>query len=114
MSEHRKNNLNLSDDSAIRRLSGKGIQFDAKGNAVYQGSMEHLLRSPLMEQSLQLETDALGTQPATQNGFGYNPYAREASSGATTRTRKLDMRELSKWIELKKRVAAQREDDPAD
>jgi hypothetical protein len=104
----------FASDSAIRLMPENGIGFDAKGNAVYQGSHQHLLQNPLMDQELTLGQDTLpaSLQARAVAGPGYNPYEHVAPRNQTVRTRKLDMRELSKWIEAKKRAEAQRNSEP--
>lgn len=112
MNKHPAEKFSFASDSAIRLMPENGIGFDAKGNPVYQGSHQHLLQNPLMDQELSLDG---GTQPESAHagaGFGYNPYEHAAQRNDTVRTKKLDMRELSKWIEAKNRAEAQRKTEP--
>jgi hypothetical protein len=113
MNKRPAENFSFASDSAIRLMPENGIHFDAKGNAVYQGSYQHLLHSPLMEQELSLLDAPAGSSLQLRDAsVGYNPYEHVAQRNDTVRSRKLNMRELSKWIEAKQRAEAQRKTEP--
>ena len=99
------------------------IAFDERGNAVYEWNDDRLSedgeagerarRKALDHPGLSMvEDDQDGNAPIQNNAkglrVGYNPY----ESGLLPKkgaARKRDLRELSKWIEMKKRVAAKGE-----
>ncbi|MGD9841415.1 MAG: hypothetical protein AB7F79_04575 [Steroidobacteraceae bacterium] len=102
-------------DSAIRLLPTGTVEFEATGRAVYQGSYQHLLDSPLMNQDLTLADDILSAAltplgkdqlSASPANRGYNPYSHQ-SPAHTVRVKKPSLRELSQWIEMKKRLEAE-------
>jgi hypothetical protein len=94
------------------------IAFDERGNAVYEWSDDRLSqdgeagerarRKALDHPGLSMvEEEQAGNAPIQNNAkglrMGYNPY----ESGLLPKkgaARKRDLRELSKWIEMKKRV----------
>jgi hypothetical protein len=94
------------------------IAFDDRGNAVYEWTEEHLVedsengerarRRALAHPGLSLmEEEPAANAPIRNNAkglrLGYNPY----ESGLLPKkevTRKRDLRELSKWIEAKKKL----------
>jgi hypothetical protein len=98
------------------------VQFDERGNAVYawrDGRMEQdgpkadrLREKALRNPELKLIEDAA---VATSNGMwndrglqaGYNPYQSGLLAGKKSTEKKTDMRELSKWIEMKRRLSGQ-------
>lgn len=98
------------------------IAFDDRGNAVYQWNDDHLSedseaaeharRKALDEPSLSMVEEEQTTNAPIQNNakglrLGYNPY----ESGLLPRkpvAKKRDLRELSKWLEMKKRVSGDR------
>jgi hypothetical protein len=83
------------------------VQFDERGNAVY------IWRDGRMVQdgALQLAED----QPATTNSVwndrglqaGYNPYQSGLLAGKKPVAKNTNIRELSKWIETKRRLGGQ-------
>lgn len=95
------------------------IAFDERGNAVYEWNDDRLSqdgeagerarRKALDHPGLSMvEEEQAGNAPIQNNAkglrMGYNPY----ESGLLPKkgaARKRDLRELSKWIEMKKRVA---------
>jgi hypothetical protein len=94
------------------------IAFDDRGNAVYEWSDDRLSedseagerarRQALEHPGLSMAAEDHGNKAPIQNNakglrLGYNPYEsgllpRKSAPG------KRDLRELSKWIELKKKV----------
>jgi len=94
------------------------IAFDVRGNAVYEWNDDHLAvdgvegerarRKALDHPGLSMADDEPKASAPIQNNskglrLGYNPY----ESGLLPRkagAKKKDLRELSKWLELKKRV----------
>jgi hypothetical protein len=111
----------LDERQLSSRDSGNGgkVAFDDRGNAVWQyapstevvldgdvlpaNSLEHpglaIVDDDPVAQSPAIRTNKLGLR------VGYNPYDSGQLSGKTTR-RPRDMRELSRWIELRKKLAA--------
>ncbi|HEY0686967.1 MAG TPA: hypothetical protein VGD45_31785 [Steroidobacter sp.] len=99
------------------------IAFDDRGNAVYEwndGRLsedgeagERARRKALDHPGLSMvEEEAVGNTPIQNNAkglrLGYNPY----ESGLLPRkqtAQKRDLRELSKWIEMKKKVGGNRD-----
>lgn len=95
------------------------IAFDDRGNAVYEWSEDRLSedseeaerarRKALDHPGLSMMEEEHGNNAPIQNNakglrLGYNPY----ESGLLPRkpaAKKRDLRELSKWLEMKKRVA---------
>jgi hypothetical protein len=107
---------NTPDDlshSAIRLLAEGDIDFDATGSAVYRGSSQHLLDNSLIEQELRLDAGQPSMTLPTSGQYsdvttlnpGFDPYSHQAPT-RTIRAKKPNLRELSKWIELKKRLEA--------
>jgi hypothetical protein len=95
------------------------IAFDERGNAVYEWNDESLSedgeagerarRKALDHPGLSMAEEDHGNNAPIQNNakgkrLGYNPYESGLLPGKTA-AKKRDLRELSKWIELKKRVA---------
>lgn len=97
------------------------VQFDTRGNAVYvwrddllvQGSTaDHLAERALLNSQLKLVDDNPAAAPnkiCNDKGLqvGYNPYQSGLLAGKKPTAKKTDMRELSKWIEMKRRMGAQ-------
>ena len=97
------------------------VQFDARGNAVYawrddlleqSGTADHLAERALLNSKLKLVDDNPAVAPSgicNDKGLqvGYNPYQSGLLAGKKTTAKKTDMRELSKWIEMKRRMGAQ-------
>lgn len=95
------------------------IAFDDRGNAVYEWNEDHLSedgeaaerarRKALDHPGLSMVDEEQRNNAPIQNNakglrLGYNPY----ESGLLPRkpvARKRDLRELSKWLEMKKRVS---------
>jgi hypothetical protein len=95
------------------------VQFDDRGNAVYSwrddvlardgNSAERLQESALRNSKLSLvEDDTAPTATSTWNAGGlqrgYNPYESGLLAGKKPIAKRTDMRELSKWIEMKRRM----------
>jgi hypothetical protein len=94
------------------------ISFDDRGNAVYEWNDESLQqdgedaerarRRALSHPGLTIvDEEANPNAPIRTNPkglrLGYNPYESGLLAGKDTK-RKRDLRELSKWIEMKKKV----------
>lgn len=101
------------------------IAFDDRGNAIYEWSDETLSedgaagerarRQALEHPGLSLMEDEPRPGTPIRNNpaglrKGYDPY-ESGVLGPKPRTRKRDLRELSKWIENKRKLAARAEDD---
>lgn len=95
------------------------IAFDDRGNAVYEWNDERLSedgeagerarRKALDHPGLSMmEEESAANAPMQNNAkglrLGYNPYESGLLPRKSTR-QKRNLRELSKWIEMKKRVA---------
>ena len=105
----------MSDTVRMRRLeqsrsaaSGR-IHFDDRGNAFWQTSADDdpLARLDTPELKLADDVPRAGIDPAARY-HGYNPYGDRAGEGFD-RPKKRDLRQLSKWIESRRR-ATQAED----
>jgi hypothetical protein len=96
------------------------IAFDDRGNAVYEWNDgrfsedgeagERARRKALEHPTLSFVEDEQPTNAPIQNNskglrVGYNPYESGLLKRKTTTAPKRDLRELSKWIEMKKKVA---------
>lgn len=100
------------------------VTFDERGNAIYawredlaaqEGShAERLRERALLNPNLKLVNDRpVETTDSIRNDnglqMGYNPYQSGQLAGAKPAAKKKpDMRELSKWIEMKRRLDAQK------
>ena len=95
------------------------VRFDARGNAVYTfhddrlsqdgAHADRLRQKALRHSELALVDDvpaALITDTWNDKGLkvGYNPYQSGLLAGEKPATKKTDLRELSKWIEMKRRM----------
>lgn len=97
------------------------IKFDERGNAIYAWNEDQLslegeegarARSKALEHPglSMVEDEPVGDAPIRNNTkglkLGYNPYESGLlpDKQAQTPKKKTDLRELSKWIEMKKRV----------
>ena len=100
------------------------IAFDERGNAVYEWSSDTLAEDSdagerqreraLAHPGLALmDDDAPKDAPIQQNPkglrLGYNPY-ESGMLAKKERKKKTDLRELSKWVDLKKRMKNQSND----
>jgi hypothetical protein len=94
------------------------IAFDVRGNAVYEWSADNLTlegeegvrarRKALDHPGLAVAEEEQKSNAAIQNNakglrLGYNPYESGLLPRKTV-AKKKDLRELSRWLELKKRV----------
>src|SRR5688572_8153401 len=102
------------------------IAFDDRGNAIYAWNEDQLSldgeegerarRQALEHPGLSmLEDEPVAEAPIRNNAKGlkqgYNPYESGLlSQKAPVEKKKTDLRELSKWIEMKKRVDIDREE----
>jgi len=105
-------------EQQMRLLSGAEsgrISFDERGSAVYQFAPAELddigedrIPATLEHPRLALVEDPADTLSTTLNtrgpGTGYNPYGSGQHLGQA-RKRRPDLRELSRWIELKRKLA---------
>ena len=98
------------------------VQFDARGNAVYTfhddrlsqdgPHADHLRQKALRHAELAL-VDDMPAAPITDTWndkglkAGYNPYQSGLLAGEKPVAKKTDLRELSKWIEMKRRMDGQ-------
>lgn len=97
---------------------------DDRGNMTWQWANDEVLQADdtagaierlraLVDPSLDVVDDDAPNSPAhNPKGLkvGYNPY-ESGSLGKTSRRKKLDLRELSKWIETKRKTEGS--DDPS-
>lgn len=98
------------------------VRFDERGNAIYEWRdtkleedsqhAERMRERALFNPSLSLVDESPAPdQPCVRNDkgarMGYNPYQSGQLVGRPKTEKKRDMRELSKWIETKRRLAAQ-------
>ena len=98
------------------------VKFDARGNAVYAwndtrltqdgAQAEHFRETALRNPNLTLADNApaaANTEMWNDRGLqvGYNPYESGLLAGKKPAAKKTDIRELSKWIEMKRRMDAQ-------
>ena len=102
------------------------IKFDERGNAIYAWNEDQLSldgeegerarRQALEHPGLSMLEDEPVAEAAIRNNAkglkqGYNPYESGLlSQKAPVEKKKTDLRELSKWIEMKKRVDTNREE----
>jgi hypothetical protein len=98
------------------------VQFDARGNATYAwrddrltengAHAERLREKALRNAQLALVDDrpaVVATEMWNDRGLqvGYNPYESGLLAGKKPVAKKTDIRELSKWIEMKRRMDVQ-------
>jgi hypothetical protein len=115
------NDQDLSPSSGQPDASGQ-VRFDDRGNAIYawrdakleedSRRAEKMRERALFNPSLSLVNDdpAPGQTSARNDRgsrLGYNPYESGQLIGKPKVAKKRDMHELSKWIEMKRRLAAQ-------
>lgn len=114
------------DASPTRQSTPPGqVRFDDRGNAIYEWRdakleeesrrADRMRERALFNPSLALVDDAPAPdQPTVRNDkgarLGYNPYESGQLVGKPKSVKKRDMRELSKWIETKRRLATQSKD----
>jgi hypothetical protein len=122
--ELKKLGLRVRPRTVERRAEPRGkpgqISFDDRGNAVYEWSNDKLaedgeqgeearLRALTYHGLTVVEDEAPKNAPIQNNTkglrVGYNPYESGLlPNRAATPKKKRDLRELSKWLEMKKRV----------
>lgn len=112
-----------SDSATPNRQTAPGqVRFDARGNAIYawkDAQLElddqraaKLRERALLNPNLALVDDTPAPDQAVVHNdkglrVGYNPYESGQLAGKPPIAKKRDMRELSKWIEMKRRLDAQ-------
>lgn len=115
----------MLDEAGLRKLQSRAgrIGFDERGNAIYQWQKSSLAADG--EDADQLRAEALDHPglaivdeappphaPIQRNAagarIGYNPYESGQLDRKTARKPR-DMRELSKWIELKRKLGNREE-----
>lgn len=84
------------------------VMRDERGNAVWQWKDDDTLNRALVDSDLTVAEDDLaltGTMKLNIVGSGpnFDPYAGALAKDRKERPRKKDLRELSKWIEMKRR-----------
>lgn len=104
------------DDNSRNRIpstdggSSGSVRFDDRGNAIWQWSEEAPAADglqALVEDLVVAEDPFVQNQPVNEKGlaYGYNPYQSGVLyTGERERRPKRDLRELSKWIAMKKGV----------
>ena len=100
------------------------IAFDDRGNAIYAWNEDQLSldgeegerarRKALEHPGLAMvEDEPVANAPIQNNDkglkLGYNPYESGLLSQKEVPKKKTDLRELSKWLEMKKRVESDRD-----
>lgn len=113
----------LPTDPAVPPEPGR-LAEDDRGNITWQWANDDVLQADdtagaierlraLVDPQLDVIEDAGRTNPVRDNPtglhVGYNPYD-SGSLGKTARLKKLDLRELSKWVETKRKTEGS--DDP--
>jgi hypothetical protein len=113
----------LPKDAAVPPEPGR-LAEDDRGNITWQWANDDVLQADdtagaverlraLVDPQLDVIEDAGRTNPVRDNPtglhVGYNPYD-SGSLGKTARLKKLDLRELSKWVETKRKTEGS--DDP--
>lgn len=109
--------------AATSRQTAPGqVRFDERGNAIYawkdtQLELDDQRAAKLRERALLnpalalVDDGAAPSQTTIRNDkglrIGYNPYESGQLAGKPPVAKKRDMRELSKWIELKRRLDGQ-------
>ncbi|MGC3980800.1 MAG: hypothetical protein QM808_06025 [Steroidobacteraceae bacterium] len=98
-----------SDEDSTSQASGR-IRFDARGNATYEWS-DTLLSAQgelsLEDATIELSLAVTEAKQAASNpspAVGYNPYESGSIAQVQHSNKKPSLRELSKWIELKRRL----------
>lgn len=101
------------------------IKFDDRGNAIYAWNEDQLSldgeegekarRKALEHPDLSMaEEEPVNNAPIAHNThgltLGYNPYESGLLSTKQEPKKKTDLRELSKWLEMKKRLETNRSD----
>jgi hypothetical protein len=127
--ELKKLGLRIRPRTVERRTEPRGkpgqIAFDDRGNAVYEWSNNRLAEESEEGQEARdraltyhglsiVEDDEPQNAPIRNNSkglrMGYNPYESGLLPHRETSKKKRDLRELSKWLETKKKVADKREE----
>ena len=103
-------------DNSRNRIPGAdgggsgGVRFDDRGNAIWQWSEDAPVAdslSALVDDLVVAEDSFVENAPVNEKGlaYGYNPYQSGVLyTGERERRPKRDLRELSKWIAMKKGV----------
>ena len=115
-----KKTNNMRDDRAgpvMKPISGNDIDLDiTRGTAGDKDPQKHIVFQRMGADELSLEPDScseawtpygIETDHTTRVNTGYNPYSHAAQAPAR-RVKKRGLRELSRWIELKKRMTGKR------
>ncbi len=118
-----------SSSSTNRSNTPGQVRFDDRGNAIYawhdakleedNQRAEKMRERALVHPGLSLVDDRpTAGRPSLYNDkgarIGYNPYESGQLVGKPKVAKKRDMRELSKWIEMKRRLAKQSAGNPSE
>ena len=116
----KKTNNNMRDERAklvMKPISGNDIDLDiTRGTAGDKDTQKYIVFHRMGADELSLEPDAcseawtpygIETDHTTRVNTGYNPYSH-APQAPARRVKKRGLRELSRWIELKKRMTGKR------
>lgn len=103
------------------------LGVDERGNVTWQwkdsgdlladdavGTAERM--SALLDTTLTLSEDEEfpadpGAASAPERGKGYNPYELDGTTGKSSRAKKKNLKQLSEWIELRKKVSGDKKDE---
>ena len=101
----------------MKPISGNDIDLDiTRGTAGDKDTQKYIVFHRMGADELSLEPDScsevwtpygIETEHTTRVNTGYNPYSHAAQAPAR-RVKKRGLRELSRWIELKNRMAGKR------
>lgn len=128
--ELKKLGLRVRPRTVERRAEPRGkpgqIAFDDRGNAVYEWSNDKLAEESEQGEEARhraltyhgltiVEDEAPKNTPIQNNAkglrIGYNPYESGLLPNREAPKKKRDLRELSKWLEMKKRVNDKKDEE---
>lgn len=91
------------------------VMRDERGNAVWQWKDDDTLNRALVDSELSVAEDGLSLTGKLKlnivgDGPNFDPYAGALAKERKERSRRKDLRELSKWIEMRRRAGGSSED----